>query len=121
MNNRKTLLLNSFALYGRTLILMFVTLYTSRMALNSLGVSDFGLYSLVSSVIFLFAFIQNVFSLSTQRFLTVEVAKESEQFEKRFASIIIMYLGICILVFFFGGNGRLMVCFVASEFFNCKH
>lgn len=100
MNNRQTVLLNSFALYGRTLILMFVTLYTSRMALNSLGVSDFGLYSLVSSVIFLFTFIQNVFSLSTQRFLTVEVAKESEQFEKRFASIIIMYLGICILVFF---------------------
>ncbi len=100
MNNRRMMLLNSFALYGRTLILMFVTLYTSRMALNSLGVSDFGLYSLVSSVILLFTFIQNVFSLSTQRFLTVEVAKESEQFEKRFASIIIMYLGICILVFF---------------------
>ena len=52
MNNRRIMLLNSFALYGRTLILMFVTLYTSRMALNSLGVSDFGLYSLVSSVIF---------------------------------------------------------------------
>lgn len=100
MNNKKRIIINSFYLYGRTLILMFVTLYTSRMALISLGVSDFGLYSIINSVIILFSFVQNVFSLSTQRFLTIEISKNDDtKINKTFKCVVLMYLIVCAFVF----------------------
>lgn len=100
MSNKKRVLTNSFSLYSRTIILMLVTLYTSRMVLDSLGVSDFGLYSLISSVIILFSFVQNVFSLSTQRYLTIEIAKnDNKKIEDTFSCIIIMYFFVCVFVF----------------------
>ncbi|WP_261162479.1 MATE family efflux transporter [Serratia grimesii] len=99
MSNKKRVLTNSFSLYSRTIILMFVTLYTSRMALDSLGVSDFGLYSLISSVIILFSFVQNVFSLSTQRYLTIEIAKnDNKKTRDTFGCIIMMYFVVCVFV-----------------------
>ncbi|MFS7161563.1 hypothetical protein AB6825_24510 [Serratia proteamaculans] len=99
MSNKKRVLTNSFSLYSRTLILMFVTLYTSRMVLDSLGVSDFGLYSLISGIIVLFSFVQNVFSLSTQRYLTIEIANnDSKKVRDTFGCIIKMYFAVCVFV-----------------------
>lgn len=43
-------------LYMRMLLIMAVTLYTSRIILNTLGVEDFGIYNVVGGVISMLGF-----------------------------------------------------------------
>lgn len=47
--NNKKIFKNTVALYARMLLSMIVSLYTSRIVLNALGVDDYGIYGLVSS------------------------------------------------------------------------
>ena len=50
---------NTIALYIRMAIAMLVTLYTSRVVLQTLGVEDFGTYGVVGGIVVLFAFVNN--------------------------------------------------------------
>ncbi|GHK80156.1 hypothetical protein ECZU15_10880 [Escherichia coli] len=54
---------------------MIVSLYTSRILLQALGVKDLGIYSIIAGVIVLFGFIQNVTTLATQRFLSMGLSE----------------------------------------------
>lgn len=54
--SNKRIAKNTFFLYIRTFIIMFVTLYTSRVVLQTLGETDFGIYNIVGSVVVLFSF-----------------------------------------------------------------
>lgn len=57
------------------LLSMIVSLYTSRIVLNALGVDDYGIYGLVGGIVVLFSFLNVTMSGATSRFLTVELAK----------------------------------------------
>ena len=63
-------------LYIRMLLTMAVTLYTSRIVLNTLGVEDFGLYNVVAGFVIMFGFLSNAMSSGTQRFLSFEIGRE---------------------------------------------
>ncbi|HDU7916612.1 TPA: hypothetical protein RGH07_001461 [Serratia marcescens] len=102
MVDKKLMAKNTFMLYGRMLLIMFATFYTSRMVLEALGVYDFGLYSLVGSIIVLFSFIQNVSALATQRFLSVGLGKGDFNWVNRvFNTSILVHLIICALILLF--------------------
>lgn len=102
MVDKKVIAKNTFMLYGRMLLIMFATLYTSRMVLEALGVYDFGLYSLVGSIIVLFSFIQNVSALATQRFLSIGLGKGDFKWANRvFNTSLIVHMIICGLVVLF--------------------
>ena len=64
-------------LYVRMLLIMAVSLYTSRVILQALGVEDFGLYNVVGGVVVLFTFINNAMVTSTQRFLNFEIGRNN--------------------------------------------
>ena len=49
---------NAGMLYFRMLLTMGVTLYTSRVVLDVLGVEDFGIYHVVSGFVTLLGFMQ---------------------------------------------------------------
>lgn len=68
---------NTIALYGRMLFAMLVSLYTSRVVLQTLGVEDFGTYGVVGSIVTLFAFVNNTLVGSIQRFLNFEIGKNN--------------------------------------------
>lgn len=72
-SNNKTIAKNTFILYLRMGITMIVSLYTSRIVLDVLGIDDFGIYSIVGGVIVVFSFISNALNNSTQRYLTYEL------------------------------------------------
>lgn len=79
MSNTKRIAKNTIVLYVRMVIVLFITLYTSRIVLQALGVDDFGLYGVIGGVVGLFAFLQTSMGKATQRFLNVEmVAKEGD-------------------------------------------
>ena len=52
--NNKKIFKNTVALYARMLLSMIVSLYTSRIVLNALGVDDYGIYGLVGGIVVLF-------------------------------------------------------------------
>ena len=64
-------------LYVRMLLIMGVTLYTSRIVLQVLGVEDFGIYNVVGGIVVLFSFVNNAMVTSTQRFLNYELGKKN--------------------------------------------
>ena len=64
---------NTLMLYGRMLFGMFVSLYTSRVVLEVLGVEDFGIQGAVGGFVGMFSMISGTLSSSVDRFLTFEL------------------------------------------------
>lgn len=69
---------NSLFLYCRSFVTMVISLYTSRLVLEALGVVDYGIYSLIGSIVVMFSMFSATFSSATQRFLNVEMARGTE-------------------------------------------
>lgn len=65
-------------LYVRMVLVMFVTLYTSRKILQLLGVEDFGIYNAIGGVVLVFTFVNSALSSSTARFLAFELGRNDE-------------------------------------------
>lgn len=71
--NTQRIAKNTLMLYGRMLLMMAIGLYTSRVILNALGISDLGLYNVAGGVVSMFAFLNGTLASGTQRFLTFEI------------------------------------------------
>lgn len=82
-SNNKTIAKNTIFLYVRMLIIMVVTLYTSRVILQVLGIDDYGLYQTVGGVVGFLAFISNALGTATSRFITFALGKGNEYELKR--------------------------------------
>lgn len=100
-NNRK-IAKNTLLLYFRMLLTMAVSLYTSRIILNTLGVEDFGIYNVVGGVVAMFSIISGSLSAAISRFITYELGREGyDRLKVIFSSavtiqVILAFL-ICIL------------------------
>ena len=79
-SNSKRIAKNTLLLYFRMILIMVVSLYTSRVILNELGVEDFGIYNLVAGVVVLFSFLSNAMVTATQRYLSVAIGKGDEKY-----------------------------------------
>jgi O-antigen/teichoic acid export membrane protein len=78
---------------------MGVSLYTSRVVLNTLGVEDYGAYSLVGGVVVLFGFFNTAMSSATQRFLSFEIGTgDFEKLKQTFNATLNIHIGIALLV-----------------------
>ena len=69
---------NTIALYGRSLLVLAVSLYTSRVILNALGVEDYGLYNVVGGVITMLGFLNTTMQATFQRYFNVAMGKGNE-------------------------------------------
>ena len=93
---------NTLLLYFRMLLIMAVTLYTSRVVLATLGVEDFGIYNVIGGVVAMFAVISGSLSSAISRFITYELGKgNKERLKVIFSSSIVIQIclaiSICIL------------------------
>ena len=70
---------NTVALYGRSLLVLAVSLYTSRVVLNVLGVEDYGLYNVVGGVITMLGFLNTTMQATFQRYFNVAMGEGKEQ------------------------------------------
>lgn len=71
----KRLAKNTIVLYIRTLLTMFIGLYTSRALLAALGVDNYGIYNVVGGFVGMFGVITGTLVATTQRYLNVEIGK----------------------------------------------
>lgn len=98
--NNKRIAKNTAMLYFRMLFTMAVSLYTSRVVLNTLGVEDFGIYNVVGGVVTMFAFLNSAMASGTQRFLSFELGKKDyEQLNRVFSMSINIHATIAIVIF----------------------
>lgn len=79
MSDNKRIAKNTLFLYFRMLLIMGVSLYTSRIVLDKLGVNDYGLYNVVGGVVGMLSFVSGTLSIGTLRFLTYEIGRNDKQ------------------------------------------
>lgn len=99
-SDNRRIIKNTGMLYVRMLFLMGVSLYTSRIILDVLGIEDYGIYNIVGGIVALFSFLKNALSISTSRFLTFEIGrKDFDKLKETFSSSYSIHIFLAILVF----------------------
>ena len=99
VTNNKRVAKNTLFLYFRMILIMLVTLYTSRVILAELGISDFGIFNVVAGVVMMFAFLNNCMVTSTQRYLNFEMGKGNpESIRKVFSAALNIHIGIALAI-----------------------
>lgn len=97
--NNKRIAKNTLLLYIRTIFILLVTLYTSRVILNTLGVSDFGIYNVVGGVVSIFSVISGSLSSSISRFITYELGYgDINKLKRIFSTSINIQIGISLVI-----------------------
>ena len=101
--NNKRIAKNTLLLYVRTLFIMLVTLYTSRVVLNTLGVVDYGVYNVVGGVVAMFGFINSSMASATQRYITFALGRgEKENLRKVFSTALQIHFAIAAFIVVLG-------------------
>ncbi len=97
--NTKRIAKNTMLLYVRMLFSMVVSLYTSRVVLNTLGVEDYGIYNVVGGFVSMFSLISSSLSSSVSRFLTFELGKGHQQKLKSvFSTSLLIHLVLIVII-----------------------
>lgn len=97
--NNKRVAKNTLFLYFRMILIMLVTLYTSRVVLAELGINDYGIYNVVGGVVLMFSFLNSCMSTATQRFLTFELGRgDTDRLKKVFATALNIHITIGIFI-----------------------
>lgn len=82
---------------------MLVTLYTSRVVLNTLGVSDYGIYNVVGGVVAMFGFINSSMASATQRYITFALGKgDLKRLQTVFSTALQIHFLIAALIVLLG-------------------
>jgi O-antigen/teichoic acid export membrane protein len=81
------------------LLTMAVSLYTSRVVLQSLGVTDYGVYNVVGGVVSMFGFLNGALSGATQRFLTFSIAgQDAKQTNEVFCTSVVVHAILSLII-----------------------
>lgn len=98
-DNNKRIAKNTLLLYFRMLFMMVVSLYTSRVILNALGVEDFGIYNVVGGVVAMFSVISGSLSAAISRFITYELGKGDQiRLNKIFSASVTIQLLLSLII-----------------------
>lgn len=99
MSDNKRVAKNTLFLYFRMILIMLVTLYTSRVVLAELGIKDYGIYNVVGGIVMMFSFLNNCMSSATQRFMTFELGRGNmDRLKKVFATSLNIHITISVII-----------------------
>ncbi len=92
---------NAGILYGRVFITAGITLFTTRLVLSILGISDYGIYNLVSGMVLMLSFLSTAMTVATQRNLSFHSGSgDSENRRRVFSNSLVLHLiGGIIIIF----------------------
>lgn len=79
VSDNKQIAKNTLYLYLRMIVLLVVGLYTSRVTLIALGISDYGIFNVVGGIVSMFVFINYAMINSTQRYITYELGRKDQE------------------------------------------
>ena len=84
ISSKSTIARNTSLLYGRTALVMLVTLYTSRIILQALGVEDYGVYTAIGGIVSILSVVIGPIDSSISRFLTYELGRGDKDMLRRY-------------------------------------
>lgn len=100
MVDNKRIAKNTVFLYFRMALTMLVALYTSRVVLEVLGASDYGLYNVVGGVVTMLGFLNGSISAGTSRFISYELGiGDREKLRDVFNVALVSHIGISLIIF----------------------
>lgn len=89
-------------MYLRMILVMGITIFTSRVVLDKLGVDDYGLYNAVAGVVGMLSFLNNTLSKGTSRFITFEIGTgDGTSLKKTFSTAFYTHVFLMIILLFF--------------------
>lgn len=95
----KRIIQNTIALYFRMFITILVNLYTSRLVLEVLGITNFGIYNVVGGLVTMFSFINGTLASGTQRFLNIAMGiGDVSRVRKTFNTAFFLHLVLSVLI-----------------------
>lgn len=94
MNQANRVIVNTLAQYIKIICVIVLSLYSTRIVFRELGSDDFGLYSLVGSVLAFLSFLNTTIIRSTQRFLSYYMGRDDFEYQKKvfFNSVLLNFL-----------------------------
>ena len=100
-NENKRIAKNTFLLYIRMLFSALVSLYTTRVVLNALGVEDYGIYNVVAGFVSLLAVVNSSMVSATRRYLTIAITSDDLKYRKSvFSTSFYIHAGITVFIVF---------------------
>lgn len=110
--SNKKIARNTVMLYLRMLLAVVIGLYTSRVVLSTLGVTDYGIYGVVGGIVSLLSVLNSAMSSSTSRFLTFKLGiGDKRSLAKTFSSSLLIHLVIAGVVVLLGETIGLWLLF----------
>ena len=97
MSTVKRVIKNTGYLYMKMFITVFISLYTTRLILNSLGAADFGIFNIIGGAIGMLGFLNTTMANATQRFMSYAEGEGClEQKKRAFNVSLILHIIIAI-------------------------
>lgn len=97
MSENRRIAKNTLILYARSLVMMAIGIFTSRILLQAVGVENFGIYGIVGSVVGMFTILNGVLSAGSSRFLTFELGrKDPVKLRQTFNASFAMHCGMAV-------------------------
>ena len=96
--NKKVIVRNSLALYFRSALSMAITLYTSRVILQILGIVDFGIYNIIAGIVGMFTVFTGTISNAVSRFFAFAMGKSDATEITRIYTVCINIVVLALLV-----------------------
>lgn len=97
--SNKRIAKNTIYLYVRTLVTMFLAFFTTRIVLEKLGASDYGINNLVAGFTSMFVVLNGILNTSTSRFLALSLGKNDFELQKRtFSTAFVMHLVVALAI-----------------------
>jgi len=99
LSNNKRIAKNTIFLYFRTIVILLVSLYTSRVVLSSLGVEDYGIYNVVGGFVAMFSLLSGALSNAISRYLTFELGRgDKERLKVVFSTSVTVQIILSLIV-----------------------
>lgn len=99
-SSNKRIAKNTLLLYARMLLLLVVSLYTSRIVLATLGIEDYGLYNVVGGIVTMFTFLNAAMGNSSHRFITYALGKgDKGELQSVVSTTYLIHWTIAVVIF----------------------
>ena len=97
--NNKRIVKNTMYLYIRMLVIMLLGFITTRIVLDKLGESDYGVTNLVGGFVMMFMVLNGILNTGTGRFLALYIGKgDEDKLKKTFSTAFYIHLGIALFI-----------------------
>lgn len=99
MSDNRRIAKNTMFLYIRMFLSMTVSLYTSRVILQILGIEDYGIYNVVGGIVTMFTFLNGSLGSATSRYITFELGrKDYNRLKKIFSTALLVHISVAFIV-----------------------